>query len=45
MSMPRPACDGARLSHFPRGDAASLMIALNSDDKITGVTLMSMAGD
>jgi hypothetical protein len=31
--------------HFPRGDAASLMIGLNSDDKITGVTLMSMAGD
>src|SRR6516165_6628233 len=23
--------------HFPRGDAASLMIGLNSDDKITGV--------
>jgi hypothetical protein len=31
--------------HFPRGDAASLMIGLNSDDKITGVSLMSMAGD
>ena len=31
--------------HFPRGDAASLMIGVNSDDKITGVTLMSMAGD
>jgi hypothetical protein len=26
-------------------DAASLMIALNSDDKTTRVTLMSMAGD
>ena len=31
--------------HFPRGDAASLMIGLNADDKITGVTLLSMAGD
>ena len=31
--------------HFPRGDAASLMIGLNQADKITGVTLMSMAGD
>ena len=31
--------------HFPRGDAASLMIGVNSDDKVTGLTLMSMAGD
>jgi hypothetical protein len=31
--------------HFPRGDAASLMIGLNSDDKITGLSLMSMARD
>ena len=31
--------------HFPRGDAASLMIGLNSEDKITGLSLMSMAGD
>jgi hypothetical protein len=31
--------------HFPRGDAASVMIGLNADDKITGVMLMSMAGD
>ena len=31
--------------HFPRGDAASLMIGLNSEDKITGISLMSMAGD
>jgi hypothetical protein len=30
---------------FPRGDAASLMIGLNSEDKITGVSLLSMAGD
>ena len=31
--------------HFPRGDAASLMIGLNSNDRVTGLTLMSMAGD
>lgn len=31
--------------HFPRGDAASLMMGLNADGKITGVSLMSMAGD
>ena len=30
---------------FPRGDAASLMFGLNTQGKITGVTLMSMAGD
>jgi hypothetical protein len=31
--------------HFPRGDAASLLMGLNSDGKITGISLMSMAGD
>jgi hypothetical protein len=30
---------------FPRGDAASLMFGLNRAGKITGITLMSMAGD
>ena len=30
---------------LPRGDAASLMIGLNADGKITGISLMSMAGD
>jgi hypothetical protein len=30
---------------FPRGDAASLMFDFNADGKITGVNLMSMAGD
>jgi hypothetical protein len=30
---------------FPRGDAASLMMGCNSDGKITGISLMSMAGD
>ena len=30
---------------FPRGDAASLMFGFNREGKITGVTLMSMAGD
>jgi hypothetical protein len=30
---------------FPRGDAASLMLGLNSDNKITGIGLTSMAGD
>jgi hypothetical protein len=30
---------------FPRGDAASLMMGLNADGKITGISLMSMAGD
>ena len=30
---------------FPRGDAASLMFGFNSEGKITGITLMSMAGD
>jgi hypothetical protein len=28
-----------------RADAASLMIGLNSDDKITGLSLLSLAGD
>ena len=30
---------------FPRGDAASLMFGFNTAGKITGITLMSMAGD
>jgi hypothetical protein len=30
---------------FPRGDAASLMMGLNGEGKITGISLMSMAGD
>ena len=30
---------------FPRGDAASLMFGFNREGKITGVTLMSLAGD
>jgi hypothetical protein len=30
---------------FPRGDAASLMFGFDPDGKITGVNLMSMAGD
>ena len=30
---------------FPRGDAASLLLGLNAEGKITGIVLMSMAGD
>ena len=30
---------------FPRGDAASLLLGFNPDGKITGISLMSMAGD
>jgi hypothetical protein len=30
---------------FPRGDAASLLFGFNAEGKITGVALMSMAGD
>jgi len=30
---------------FPRGDAASLLLGFNAGGKITGITLMSMAGD
>jgi hypothetical protein len=30
---------------FPRGDAASLLIGFNAEGKITGIALMSMAGD
>jgi hypothetical protein len=30
---------------FPRGDAASLLFGFNTDGKITGIALMSMAGD
>jgi hypothetical protein len=30
---------------FPRGDAASLLFGFNEEGKITGIALMSMAGD
>ena len=30
---------------FPRGDAASLLFGFNAEGKITGIVLMSMAGD
>ena len=30
---------------FPRGDSASLLIGLDADGKIAGLTIMSMAGD
>jgi hypothetical protein len=30
---------------FPRGDAASLLIGLNAEGKITGISFLSMAGD
>jgi hypothetical protein len=30
---------------FPRGDAASLLFGFNSGGKITGISLLSMAGD
>ena len=30
---------------FPRGDAASLLLGVNAERKITGISLMSMAGD
>jgi hypothetical protein len=30
---------------FPRGDAASLLLGFNAEGKITGISLMSMAGD
>jgi len=30
---------------FPRGDAASLLFGFDAGGKITGITLMSMAGD
>jgi hypothetical protein len=30
---------------FPRGDAASLLFGFNQDGRVTGVSLMSMAGD
>ncbi len=30
---------------FPRGDAASLLFGFNTNGKITGIVLMSMAGD
>jgi len=30
---------------FPRGDAAAMLLGLNADGKITGVSMLSMAGD
>ena len=30
---------------FPRGDAASLLLGFNAESNITGISLMSMAGD
>jgi hypothetical protein len=30
---------------FPRGDAASLLFGFNPEGKITGVSLLSIAGD
>lgn len=30
---------------FPRGDAASLLFGFNTEGKITGISLLSMAGD
>jgi hypothetical protein len=30
---------------FPRGDAAGLLIGFDPEGKITGINLMSMAGD
>ena len=30
---------------FPRGDAATLLFGLNTEGKITGISLLSMAGD
>jgi hypothetical protein len=30
---------------FPRGDSASILLGFNKEDKITGIALMSMAGD
>jgi hypothetical protein len=30
---------------FPRGDAASLLIGLNTEGKVTGISFLSMAGD
>ncbi|MBV8092535.1 MAG: hypothetical protein JO110_04735 [Acetobacteraceae bacterium] len=31
--------------HFPRGDAASFLMGFTDEGKITGISLMSMAGD
>jgi hypothetical protein len=31
--------------HFPRGDAASLLFGFNAEGKVTGIGIMSMAGD
>jgi hypothetical protein len=30
---------------FPRGDASSMMMGFNAEGKITGISIMSMAGD
>jgi hypothetical protein len=30
---------------FPRGDAASLLFGFNKEGKITGISLLTMAGD
>jgi hypothetical protein len=30
---------------FPRGDAASLLFGLNTEGKVTGISLLAMAGD
>ena len=30
---------------FPRGDAASLLFGFDTEGKITGIAIMSMAGD
>ena len=30
---------------FPRGDAASLLLGFNAESNITGISLLSMAGD
>jgi hypothetical protein len=30
---------------FPRGDAVSLLLGFNAEGKITGISLMSKAGD
>jgi hypothetical protein len=30
---------------FPRGDAAAILVGFNTDDKITGISIVSMAGD
>lgn len=49
-SLLRSEARGAQTFHvvkiaFPRGDAASLMFGFNKGGKITGIALLSMAGD